>query len=1169
MSTVFISHASRDDVKVGDLEAWLKVHGFTDYFVDHSESRGIGAGNKWRDALREQHSSCRVVLFLVTEAWLASDMCQAEFNAAWLVGKRLIPLFALADGAEPDLAAGLRKVLDWVRSEDQGIWIESCLTPAGGLNLTLDPGAEQQLKVGLRASGALTHVGLDPEAFAIDRKLVPEPFPGLLSFGDEDAHAAVFFGRSNDIAILLEWLREMRAKPSRRALGILGASGAGKSSLLRAGLIPRLRRETPAWLPLRAFRPGSDALLNFADALSRTMADYSKVAASGDIRDRLLAAWRKLPSLSSEGSEAAWREALGRELSALRNAAGLPAATILISIDQAEELVGGQADGGESADALSHYLRVSLDADIRCQLVFTVRSDRFSELQGNDRFRGIDVRGYDLRTLSAYRFDTVIERPAQLYGVEVEPGLVDEMMKDAQQEDALPLLAFALQRLWRHYAAMGRLTRANYTSVGRVPGMVQDAAERALLGLLPEQDEPLPIGEPPQRLSALGKSIFVPGLVEISVDGAAQRRPTDLSAFAPEQREFLASFIRWRLVVVREAVGGTPTVEVSHEALFKQWQRLAGWIEQEKHTLEALRSVQVAAAVWQRHERHRDWLDHRGQRLTTARRLRVNAHYRRFLNHSHLNYIRECSSQQRSRRLIWIASSVSILAFAVPLVAVILERVVAAELLIREADRLNERYEDSAGRLSEAGNAAARFSLGVMRLRLSDLHNAPCTADFAKADPECQLRRSGRLEPLVMAIRPKRYQPRIASFTPTGDIVFAVLGDGSAVRYRWPGGLEEPVFKMADARRVEIATFSPDRSRLAVLDDQGHVSILNTGSGDQIARLSTQVENADTMHYSAANFSGDLNRLFTADFTKNAKVWNIDSATAISLAPLHRLPIRYGVFAADGARLLTISDDNLAMVWDPVTGANLAILKGHDSAVQSAAFDVTGSLIATGSSDGTVRIWDGRTYQLLKVIETRHASVVKVAFTRSSGWVVAALSQLGRKDEEEVTPPLEIAAGDPDGDGGGNGNGGGGGSGGATWSAGSHLPPADTVRIWNVNDSREIATLRHRSFWGSSLEIDLDDRKILVTSDQGLFAWQLTEIGRFAGNELMHWACGSERRRRKPDIFTFKQSERFGEHQLRGRSGDICAWGELKSLKGWAQSFQRWQYILTGHDGSQ
>src|ERR1019366_7875637 len=111
------------------------------------------------------------------------------------------------------------------------------------LDLDAHPEVVEPLTAGLRAAGALAKIGLDPRAFEIDRDRRPEPFPGLESFGDDDADAAIFFGREPEIAQCLEDLREMRANGDRRAYAIVGASGSGKSSLMKAGVLPRLRRE--------------------------------------------------------------------------------------------------------------------------------------------------------------------------------------------------------------------------------------------------------------------------------------------------------------------------------------------------------------------------------------------------------------------------------------------------------------------------------------------------------------------------------------------------------------------------------------------------------------------------------------------------------------------------------------------------------------------------------------------------------------------------------------------------------------------------------------------------------------------------------------------------------------------------------------------------------------
>jgi hypothetical protein len=118
------------------------------------------------------------------------------------------------------------------------------VTADGKLDIDSVEDVAVKLAAGLRAAGALNRVGLDPEAFAIDRKLRPTPFPGLESFGDADADAALFYGRSREIALALEELRKMRAARDLRPFVILGASGSGKSSLLKARIRRRNERAT-------------------------------------------------------------------------------------------------------------------------------------------------------------------------------------------------------------------------------------------------------------------------------------------------------------------------------------------------------------------------------------------------------------------------------------------------------------------------------------------------------------------------------------------------------------------------------------------------------------------------------------------------------------------------------------------------------------------------------------------------------------------------------------------------------------------------------------------------------------------------------------------------------------------------------------------------------------
>ena len=626
MPALFVSHASKDDAAAGALEAWLLANGFTDIFVDH---HSIAGGDRWRDELRASAGACRVVVCLVTQSWLDSHECFAEFRAIsgyW--GKRTIPMFLLPPTSS--LGEEAKRRLGAVCAEDQGIDLAPCLDLNGNLDLESNQEIANRLTLGLRAAGANTRIGLDPEVFAIDTRLRPTPFPGLEFFGDEDADAALFYGRSGEIAHALEELRKMRAERDQRAFVILGASGAGKSSLLKAGIIPHLRREVPAWLPLRAFRPGADPLLNFAEALSKTLADFGKVEAHGIIRDRLSHVWSKADRGGNGELTAAGLKSLEQALEAeghkLREAANRMSASILISVDQAEEIARAES---ESAEALADFLRVaSLSTDTSWLLAFTVRTDSFHELQSHRRFQHLEARPLDLRTVRIFRLESIVEEPAKRYKVRVDHDLVDALMEDAPKEDALPLLAFALQRLWQQYAASGALTRDNYERIGGLKALIEDAAERALRGL--DADPPLPSAPPSKRVIDLGAATFVPPLAQVNEQGATIRRIATWASFDDEQQELLLRFDRWRLVIrkAKEEAGGG-TVEVAHEALFREWTRLKSWLEPERARLDALRALEIDALTWNRNGRDAAFLTHREKRLAEANALVGNEGYRK------------------------------------------------------------------------------------------------------------------------------------------------------------------------------------------------------------------------------------------------------------------------------------------------------------------------------------------------------------------------------------------------------------------------------------------------------------------------------------------------------------------------------------------------------------
>lgn len=652
MAVLFLSHSSLNDRDADALTDWLSAHGFNDVFVDHHDIRG---GASWGEALRRSAGACRVILCLVTQNWLNSANCFNEFLSAWYMGKRIVPLFAT--GPAEMLTAEARQRLQEVKNEYQGLDISRCISASGEIDLSRDPNTEELLSSGLRAAGALSDIGLDPGAFDVDPEFRPIPFLGLSSFSDEDADAALFYGRSAEIAGVIEELRTMRVNADRRPLVLLGASGAGKSSLLRAGVIPRLRREAPGWAPMRAFRPGMDPLQNFADAMAKSFADFGAEDAPGVIRQRLFSAWSAADRADGALTAAGRKQletALEVEGTRLRRAADRPRATILVSIDQAEELL---VANGDAAEALADYLRAALEAEAEWRLAFTIRTDSFRELQSHSLFEGLEARGYDLRSVPVFRFDNLIEEPAKRYGVDIDPALVRQLVADAPKSDALPLLSFALERLWTQFAAKGSLTLEDYTSLGGLSKLITTASEAALAGLGPSADLEASPARPTERDVELGEKTFVPALASINAEGAPVRRVAALSELPVEGRRILQQFERWRLIV-RKADDADPTrstVEVAHEAIFREWWRLKKWLEPERQRLAALRGLTGAADAWDHGERNPSLLIHFDDRLREVRALQKNPRYADLINQKETEYLAAALTKARGmtrRRVI-------------------------------------------------------------------------------------------------------------------------------------------------------------------------------------------------------------------------------------------------------------------------------------------------------------------------------------------------------------------------------------------------------------------------------------------------------------------------------------------------------------------------------------
>jgi formylglycine-generating enzyme required for sulfatase activity/class 3 adenylate cyclase len=458
----------------------------------------------------------------------------------------------------------------------------------------------------------LEDLGVAPGSFAWPPKNKPnaEPYPGLLALGEDDA--GIFFGRSADIMSGLTKLKLVRRRGSPRLFVIEAASGAGKSSYLRAGLWPRLQRDND-FAPLAILRP-AQGILTGPDGLGFQLAPwfsrYGRPKTPGAINAAVGGAGDAGPT-EAFGTLIAEATAVCTASQRATAPDARPPAP-LIAIDQGEELFAAE-DAQESAhflQLLAGLLKVASDG-VDPYLLITIRADSVERLLQRIAELGLEApEPLYLLPLSPGAYRDVIRRPAEVYTrnvrrLAIEPALADRLVADATGADALPLLAFTLSQLFKLHGAGHELTLAQYNEIGGMGGCVtrvlrqaQKSAETA------GSDDNL-------------RRLIVPGLATWDPAASAAKRLVAKEAELVGGRRAPLAPLAHALVENRLLVRNRDTLEVAHEALLRR-PPIAGWLEEQKDALKLRDDVLREAEEWNNGGRHADALVRRGARLDSA-----------------------------------------------------------------------------------------------------------------------------------------------------------------------------------------------------------------------------------------------------------------------------------------------------------------------------------------------------------------------------------------------------------------------------------------------------------------------------------------------------------------------------------------------------------------------
>ncbi|MCW6036376.1 pentapeptide repeat-containing protein [Spirulina subsalsa FACHB-351] len=431
------------------------------------------------------------------------------------------------------------------------------------------------------------------------RELGPNPYKGLLAFQETDSDR--FFGRETQVAKLWEQLRTLYESDSKsRILIVYGPSGSGKSSLVRAGLIPQLVRQplpVQGGVRIASFIPGTHPLDALANALARVATDdLSPATKSLEFLDLI----QKLGKRQNEDKfTGLWK--IGAILPNINTC------PLIVLVDQFEEIYS-QCKSAEERDLfIGNLLYAAGDRGKQVSVILTFRSDFLGELQQHPplyRLFSAPEHGHLIHPMLPDELRRAIAKPAELAHHPFEDTLIDLLLEQIEgRENALPLLQFALKRIWEGLK-VGIPAVKTLEEIGGVGGALAGEAQRLYEQLTPADQ-------------ILARRIFL-GLVEVGEYGTdshySRRRVlfSELVAQREEEervraiiRQFSEPSVRFLSVYSDHKNGDTTeerkrynTIEVAHEALIRNWGQLGEWLKQHEQKLARKRRIEQLAQEW-------------------------------------------------------------------------------------------------------------------------------------------------------------------------------------------------------------------------------------------------------------------------------------------------------------------------------------------------------------------------------------------------------------------------------------------------------------------------------------------------------------------------------------------------------------------------------------------
>jgi WD40 repeat protein/transcriptional regulator with XRE-family HTH domain len=809
------------------------------------------------------------------------------------------------------------------------------------------------------------------------------PYKGLNYFDEIDAE--LFAGRellSNKLAELILGLASSKSPDERRFLAIVGASGSGKSSLVRAGVVPALRwNKISADWPIHVFTPTAQPLESLAASLTNSVAATATLMDDLERDPRALNLFIKRVNQPRNGSR------------------------VLLVVDQFEEVFTLCRSEERRTSFIDNLLTASSEADGPTLIVIAMRADFYGHCAGHLQLREALAQQQEyIGVMSDEELRCAIEEPARRGRWELEPGLVDLLLHDVGHEPgALPLLSHALLETWQR--RRGRtMTLSGYAGSGGVRGAIAETAEAVFTDQFTRE----------QRVIARRIFLRLTELGDETVTGDTRRRATFKELILKPEEAATTQAVLKTLADARLITTSEDSAEVAHEALIREWPTLRGWLEDNRENLRLHRHLTESSQEWSASNREMGML-YRGARLTQVREWaaahadEMNDLEREFIEASQASAEREAAEREAQR-----------------------ERELETAQKLAEAERARAEAEArSAGRLRARNRLIT--AIGAVALVLAILAGAfsvrsSQNADLARknltraeslrlaAEANSIISENGDIETAaLLSIRALQsgysfqadgaladslahlYNRQIfightgsvysATFSPDGKYVLTGSQDGTARLWDVQNGREVSRF-IGHKGGVSAAAFSPDGKLVLTGGNDGTARLWEAVSGEELRRFA-----GHNQGITAVAFSPDGRYVLSADGDQMARLWNVATGEEIRAFAGHTGLVSAAVFSPDGQYVLTGSFDNTARLWQVATGQEIRTFSTADSGyfkrhVTSVAFSTDGKFVLTGSDDRNARLWDAATGSEICTYAGHTDSVNDVAFSPDGRYVL-------------------------------------------------------------------------------------------------------------------------------------------------------------------------------------